>query len=134
MDVLVVVDPGEDEVPEISGADGSFALHDVVPGALSVGAYTLEQELIGADLVVGAVLPPVVDGWFGGARAMHSRQVKANVVWMPFHFPEVRTNRLTTDAGDQVTGTGRDLKSSRATTDKARWLSGGGSWTTPVIR
>ena len=40
------------------------------------------------------------------ARAMHSRQVKANVVWMPFHFPETRTNRLTTDAGDAVTGTG----------------------------
>jgi formate dehydrogenase major subunit/formate dehydrogenase alpha subunit len=40
------------------------------------------------------------------ARAMHSRQVKANVVWMPFHFPDVRTNRLTTDAGDAVTGTG----------------------------
>jgi formate dehydrogenase major subunit/formate dehydrogenase alpha subunit len=40
------------------------------------------------------------------ARALHSRQVKANVVWMPFHFPDVRTNRLTTDAGDAVTGTG----------------------------
>jgi formate dehydrogenase major subunit/formate dehydrogenase alpha subunit len=40
------------------------------------------------------------------ARAMHSRQVKANVIWMPFHFPEARVNRLTTDAGDQVTGTG----------------------------
>ena len=40
------------------------------------------------------------------ARALLSRQVKANVIWMPFHFPEARTNRLTTDAGDQVTGTG----------------------------
>jgi len=39
-------------------------------------------------------------------RAMHSRQVKANVVWMPFHFPDARTNRLTNDAGDAVTGTG----------------------------
>jgi predicted molibdopterin-dependent oxidoreductase YjgC len=25
---------------------------------------------------------------------------------MPFHFPEARTNHLTTDAGDEVTGTG----------------------------
>ena len=25
---------------------------------------------------------------------------------MPFHFPEARTNRLTNDAGDAVTGTG----------------------------
>ncbi len=40
------------------------------------------------------------------ARALFSRQVKANVIWMPFHFPEARTNRLTTDAGDKVTGTG----------------------------
>ena len=40
------------------------------------------------------------------ARAMHSRQVKRKVIWMPFHFPEARTNRLTTDAGDEVTGTG----------------------------
>lgn len=39
-------------------------------------------------------------------RAMHSRQVKRNTIWMPFHFPEVRTNYLTTDAGDAVTGTG----------------------------
>ena len=39
-------------------------------------------------------------------RAMHSRQVKRNTIWMPFHFPDVRTNHLTTDAGDAVTGTG----------------------------
>lgn len=39
-------------------------------------------------------------------RAMLSRQVKRNTIWMPFHFPEVRTNYLTTDAGDAVTGTG----------------------------
>lgn len=39
-------------------------------------------------------------------RAMISRQVKKNSIWMPFHFPEARTNRLTTDAGDKVTGTG----------------------------
>ena len=39
-------------------------------------------------------------------RAMVSRQVKRNTIWMPFHFPEVRTNYLTTDAGDKETGTG----------------------------
>ena len=39
-------------------------------------------------------------------RAMLSRQVKRNTIWMPFHFPEARTNLLTTDAGDEVTGTG----------------------------
>ncbi len=39
-------------------------------------------------------------------RAMISRQVRRNGIWMPFHFPEVKTNRLTTDAGDAVTGTG----------------------------
>ena len=40
------------------------------------------------------------------ARAMVSRQVKFNRIWMPFHFPEMRTNELTVDAGDAVTGTG----------------------------
>jgi predicted molibdopterin-dependent oxidoreductase YjgC len=40
------------------------------------------------------------------ARAMISRQVRSNAIWMPFHFPEARTNQLTTDAGDKVTGTG----------------------------
>jgi predicted molibdopterin-dependent oxidoreductase YjgC len=39
-------------------------------------------------------------------RAMVSRQVRRNAVWMPFHFPDSRTNHLTTDAGDAVTGTG----------------------------
>ena len=39
-------------------------------------------------------------------RAMVSRQVRRGVIWMPFHFPEARTNYLTTDAGDKVTGTG----------------------------
>jgi len=39
-------------------------------------------------------------------RAMISRQVKRGCIWMPFHFPAARTNRLTTDAGDAVTGTG----------------------------
>ena len=39
-------------------------------------------------------------------RAMISRQVRRGVIWMPFHFPESRTNHLTTDAGDKVTGTG----------------------------
>jgi formate dehydrogenase major subunit/formate dehydrogenase alpha subunit len=40
------------------------------------------------------------------ARAMLSRQVRFGSVWMPFHFPQTKTNRLTTDAGDAVTGTG----------------------------
>jgi len=40
------------------------------------------------------------------ARVMLSRQVRFNAIWMPFHFPDVRTNYLTTDAGDAVTGTG----------------------------
>jgi len=39
-------------------------------------------------------------------RAMLSKQVRRHVIWMPFHFPEARTNHLTNDAGDQVTGTG----------------------------
>jgi formate dehydrogenase major subunit/formate dehydrogenase alpha subunit len=39
-------------------------------------------------------------------RAMLSRQVRRNTIWMPFHFPQVQTNLLTTDAGDAVTGTG----------------------------
>ena len=39
-------------------------------------------------------------------RAMISRQVRRNAIWMPFHFPEARTNYLTTEAGDKVTGTG----------------------------
>lgn len=39
-------------------------------------------------------------------RAMVSRQVRRGAIWMPFHFPEARTNYLTTDAGDAVTGTG----------------------------
>ena len=39
-------------------------------------------------------------------RAMVSRQVRRGSIWMPFHFPEAKTNYLTTDAGDAVTGTG----------------------------
>ncbi len=39
-------------------------------------------------------------------RAMISRQVRRGVIWMPFHFPEMRTNELTVDAGDAITGTG----------------------------
>ncbi len=39
-------------------------------------------------------------------RAMISKQVKRHIIWMPFHFPEARTNHLTNDAGDEVTGTG----------------------------
>ena len=37
---------------------------------------------------------------------MLSKQVRRHVIWMPFHFPDARTNHLTNDAGDQVTGTG----------------------------
>ncbi len=39
-------------------------------------------------------------------RAMISKQVRRGSIWMPFHFPEAKTNLLTTDAGDAVTGTG----------------------------
>ena len=39
-------------------------------------------------------------------RALISRQVRRGVIWMPLHFPDARTNRLTTEAGDKVTGTG----------------------------
>ena len=39
-------------------------------------------------------------------RTMASRQVRRRSIWMPFHFPDARTNYLTTDAGDEVTGTG----------------------------
>ena len=38
-------------------------------------------------------------------RAIHSRQVKRGVVWMPFHFTSARANLLTNDLGDPVTGT-----------------------------
>ena len=38
-------------------------------------------------------------------RALVSRQVRPGSIWMPLHFPNVRANYLTTDAGDQVTGT-----------------------------
>jgi formate dehydrogenase major subunit/formate dehydrogenase alpha subunit len=39
-------------------------------------------------------------------RAMVSKQVRPGSIWMPFHFPAAKTNLLTTDAGDAVTGTG----------------------------
>jgi formate dehydrogenase major subunit/formate dehydrogenase alpha subunit len=35
-----------------------------------------------------------------------SKQVRVGCVWMPFHFAEAPTNKLTNDAGDSVTGTG----------------------------
>ncbi len=38
-------------------------------------------------------------------RAIISRQVRRNSIWMPLHFPDVRANYLTNDAGDAVTGT-----------------------------
>ena len=34
-----------------------------------------------------------------------SPRMKRGCVWMPLHFPESNTNRLTSDAGDMVTGT-----------------------------
>ncbi len=35
-----------------------------------------------------------------------TKAVRPGCVWMPFHFAESPTNRLTNDAGDSVTGTG----------------------------
>jgi len=35
-----------------------------------------------------------------------SPRVRPGCVWMPFHFPDQLTNKLTNDAGDDVTGTG----------------------------
>ncbi len=35
-----------------------------------------------------------------------TRSVRPGCVWMPFHYSESMTNRLTNDAGDVVTGTG----------------------------
>ena len=35
-----------------------------------------------------------------------SPRMRAGCVWMPLHFPESLTNRLTNDAGDVITGTG----------------------------
>ncbi|HEX2253669.1 MAG TPA: molybdopterin dinucleotide binding domain-containing protein [Thermoanaerobaculia bacterium] len=61
-----------------------------------------------ADLGVadGALVEVVTRRGRVRARAMLSRQVKRHVIWMPFHFAESRTNYLTNDAGDAVTGTG----------------------------
>ena len=39
-------------------------------------------------------------------RVRISKRVKPGCVWMPLHFSESLTNRLTNDAGDIVTGTG----------------------------
>lgn len=38
-------------------------------------------------------------------RVMVSRQVRPGCLWMPLHFAEARTNKLTNDAGDKITGT-----------------------------
>ncbi|HIA03752.1 MAG TPA: hypothetical protein EYN06_05665 [Myxococcales bacterium] len=35
-----------------------------------------------------------------------TKDVRPGCVWMPFHFSESPTNKLTNDAGDEVTGTG----------------------------
>ena len=40
------------------------------------------------------------------SRVLVSKQVRPGAIWMPFHFPDSKTNLLTTDAGDAVTGTG----------------------------
>ncbi|MBL4845369.1 MAG: molybdopterin-dependent oxidoreductase [Planctomycetes bacterium] len=40
------------------------------------------------------------------AEVWVSPRVRRGCVWMPFHFGESPTNRLTNDAGDSVTGTG----------------------------
>jgi predicted molibdopterin-dependent oxidoreductase YjgC len=34
-----------------------------------------------------------------------TKEVRPGCVWMPFHFSEARVNKLTNDAGDEVTGT-----------------------------
>ncbi|MCA9572433.1 MAG: molybdopterin-dependent oxidoreductase, partial [Myxococcales bacterium] len=39
------------------------------------------------------------------AEVVVSPRMRVGCVWMPMHFPEQLTNRLTTDAGDTVTGT-----------------------------
>jgi len=41
-----------------------------------------------------------------GAKVVVSPRMQEGCVWMPFHFAEEPTNRLTNDAGDNVTGTG----------------------------
>jgi formate dehydrogenase major subunit/formate dehydrogenase alpha subunit len=40
------------------------------------------------------------------AKVLVSPRMRPGCVWMPFHFAESATNRLTNDAGDSVTGTG----------------------------
>ena len=40
------------------------------------------------------------------ADVLISPRMRPGCVWMPFHFAESPTNRLTNDAGDEVTGTG----------------------------
>jgi formate dehydrogenase major subunit/formate dehydrogenase alpha subunit len=40
------------------------------------------------------------------ATVMPSPRMQLGCVWMPFHFAESNTNRLTNDAGDACTGTG----------------------------
>lgn len=40
------------------------------------------------------------------AEVVVSPRMRPGCVWMPFHFAEQPTNRLTNDAGDAVTGTG----------------------------
>jgi len=40
------------------------------------------------------------------AVVLVSPRMRRGCVWMPLHFPESLTNRLTNDAGDAVTGTG----------------------------
>jgi len=39
------------------------------------------------------------------ARVVVSPRMRKGCVWMPLHFPESNTNRLTNDAGDPITQT-----------------------------
>jgi len=40
------------------------------------------------------------------ADVVVSRRMRPGCIWMPFHYADEMTNRLTNDAGDEVTGTG----------------------------
>jgi anaerobic selenocysteine-containing dehydrogenase len=40
------------------------------------------------------------------AQVWESARMRRGCVWMPLHFPDSLTNKLTNDAGDSVTGTG----------------------------
>jgi predicted molibdopterin-dependent oxidoreductase YjgC len=48
--------------------------------------------------------PPALGAW--RCERVEQAREQGGRDRLPFHFPEARVNRLTTDAGDQVTGTG----------------------------